>query len=175
MPPDDNTLTPLGEELKRRWLATGIPLRPYLDKRKLAFTTWQRLLYGRRAARISTVLRYCRAVGIKDKHALRLAQLTYDGQHSERSLTRLGSALEQGRLAAAEDTRAFLAKRQLSITTWYRLLYDLSDDPFYPRKQTITRYALACGVSVDQALKLAEQDLKSGPSQDETDTGPAAQ
>jgi hypothetical protein len=160
---EDLQLSPLGILLETARLGTGQPTDAFLAERGLAFHTWRRMLYGLPAPgggrpRNATVLRYARAAGVDEAQALKLADKTFAETAPPREMSQLGAALERGRLATGMETRPFLHKHGLSITTWYRLLH--GEEP-RPKRLTVVRYARAAGVDLDMAQALAAQDRRS--------------
>lgn len=154
--PSDARLTELGELFEARRLATGLTTEAFLRAHGLAKRTWRRLLYGPLAERdkgpaLTTVVQYARAAKVDEKQALTLARRLWDPQPAH-PLTPLGVELERCRLATGERTWAFLEKRRLTPSTWYRLL---RGGVRKPRMEIVYDYAVAAGLDPDRALFLA--------------------
>lgn len=161
----DRKLTPLGEALEDARLATRETTNRFLSERGLTPNTWYRLLYGGPVPLTSTIVRYSSAAGLDPQVALELARRSSPtGQSGAlrsglREITALGAALEARREALGLDTRPLLDSRNLSATTWYRLLHGTGSPP---TALTVIHYAEAVGMDPDEAIRLAEQDRRSG-------------
>lgn len=177
---EDLPLSSLGVALEEGRIASGMTTAAFLRAHLLDKRTWNRLLRGLPGANgqplpDSTVLRYGRAAGLLDSTALALARDSAEPQEppgaspadaSKPRLSRLGEALERGRVASGLSTEAFLRSHGLNKGTWRRLLYRVpTPRRWRPRDSTVLRYARAAGVPKPTALALAIETF--GPDQED--------
>lgn len=161
--PPDAPLTKLGELFEAARLRSGMTTEAFLRAHSMARRTWWRLLYGPlnkqdKAPAATTIVQYARAAGVNERNALALAKALFDLQPA-RPLTRLGAELERCRLETGEYTWPFLAKRNLTPSTWYRLLHGGTRPP---KRETVYDYAVAVGLDADRALFLAGLQEENG-------------
>ena len=159
--PQDRQLTPLGIEMERRRLDSGLTVTAYISAHGISRNSWYRLAYGStQTPAPSTVRDLAEAIDLDPATALRLAGL---GEAAK--LTPLGELMEKARRAAGMKTAPLCRARGINRTTWYALAYEAK----HPRPDMVLKVADKLRIDRAQALTATGHDpALAGPPVSQT-------